>query len=130
MEVLYIGIEMPSISPPTIIMTMVFLIMEVLKCLRMKEETDLGINRSATLPLAIVEFILILIGVVTMEEVDISLKRPATLPLAIVEQVLMVMGDVDIGIRPATLPKITYVVMREEVDLGLKRQFTLTLLIM
>ena len=42
-----------------------------------------------------------------MEELDIGLKIPATLPLTIVDQVLMFMGDVYIGLRPASLAPIT-----------------------
>ena len=42
-----------------------------------------------------------------MEELDIGLKIPATLPLTIVDQVLMFMGDVYMGLRPASLAPIT-----------------------
>ena len=65
--------------------------------------------RPATPPLKIVYFIAVVIKVVTMEELDICIKRPATIYLAIVEQVLVVMVEVDIGLRPATLPPITQV---------------------
>ena len=46
-----------------------------------------------------------------MEELDIGLKITATLPLTIVDQVLMFMGDVYIGLIPASLAPITYVGM-------------------
>ena len=73
----------------------------------MMEDVDLGLKISATLPLAIVDFIVMVIKLVIMEEVGIDIKRPATITLAIVEKVLIVMGEVDIGLRTATLPPIT-----------------------
>ena len=51
----------------------------------------------------------VLIEVVTVVEVDIGLKRLATIPLEIMEQELMFPVEVDIGLRPATLPPITKV---------------------
>ena len=98
MEFLYIVLEIPSIHPPTIIilikvimgdifivryllvlMMMVFLVMGVLECLWLMEEVVLSINKPSTLPLAIVDFILVVIKVVTMEEVYFGIKRPAAL---------------------------------------------------
>ena len=75
-------------------------------------EVELGIKISATIPLSIVEFIVLVMKVVTIEEVDIGLKSTAILTLAIVEKGLMVMGDVDIGLRPENFPPITHIVMR------------------
>ena len=80
----------------------------------------MGLKISATLPLAIVEFIVVVTKVVTMKEVYICLKRPATLHLVIWGQFLILMVEVDIGTMPATLPLITQVMMREYVYVGLK----------
>ena len=52
---------------------------------------------------------MVAIKVVTVLEVDIGLKRPSTIPLVTVEKYLMLTGDVDIGLRPSTLPPITQV---------------------
>ena len=51
------------------------------------------------------EFIIL----VLMLEVQLCIKRPAIIPLTIMEQELMLTGEVDIGIRPATLPPIDQV---------------------
>ena len=59
---------------------MVFLIMEVLECLWVMEDMDLGLKISATIPLTIVDFISVVIKVVTIEEVGICLKIPSSLP--------------------------------------------------
>ena len=85
MELLDIGIKRPVILPPTIIMIMVFMTMEVLDCILVIEEVDLGLNISATLPISIVEFIVKVIEVATMKEIDFGLMRPTTIPLSIVE---------------------------------------------
>ena len=46
---------------------------------------------------------------VMIEDMDLGLKRPETIILKIVDKVLIVMVEVDIGLRPATLPHITQV---------------------
>ena len=106
MEVYGIGIVIPSILPPTIVTTLVFLTMKVLKCLWMIKYVDLGLLRPSTLPLEITDFII----VVTMVEVDLGLKILATLSLEIVEFITLV--------------------LMVEVELGLKRQATILLEIM
>ena len=73
----------------------------------MTEYTGIGLKRPATIPLEIVDFVIVVIKVVTMVDVDICLKRLATLTIKILEQEFMFPGDVDIGIRPFTLPPIT-----------------------
>ena len=73
------------------------------------EYVNLGLNIPATLHLPTVEFIIVVIKVVTMEEILIGHKIPATLPLPILEQLLVVMVDMDIGLTPATLTLITQV---------------------
>ena len=45
-----------------------------MECLIVKKDVDLGINRPATLPLEIVEFIILLIEVMMTEEMDIGLN--------------------------------------------------------
>ena len=45
------------------------------------------------------------------KKVDLGFMIPATTSLSVVEQVLMVMREVDIGLRPSTLPPITQVGM-------------------
>ena len=85
MEVLDIGIKRPVILPPTIIMIMVFMTMEVLDCILELYSPYLGLNISATLPLSIVEFIVKVIEVATMKDIDFGLMRPTTIPLSIVE---------------------------------------------
>ena len=49
------------------------------------------------------------IGVLMMTNVDLGLKRPATLPLAILGKVLLVIGEVHICLIPSTIPTITHV---------------------
>ena len=44
-----------------------------------------------------------------MKYVDLGLKRPETIILKIVDKVLILMVEVDIGLRPATLPHTTQV---------------------
>ena len=60
---------------------------------------DLGHKRIATISLAIVDFIILLL----MVELELGLKRPVTLPLTIVDQELMMKGEVDIGLIPDTI---------------------------
>ena len=90
---------------------MVFLNMEVLECLWVMEEVDIGLKIPDTLPPEIAEFIFVNIKVVMMEGVDIGLKIPDTLLLEVLEQVLMVILEGNISIRPATIPTITQVMM-------------------
>ena len=80
MEVLYIGIVRPSILPPTILTTILFKRMKVLKCLQLMEDVDIGLSRPSTLPLSIVEFIIVLM----MLEADIGLKKPANINILVV----------------------------------------------
>ena len=84
MEVLGIGIKRQAITPPAILKTMVFMMMEFLECLGVMEDMDLGLKWPATISLKIAGFIKVVIKVVTIEEMDIVLKTPATLPLTIV----------------------------------------------
>ena len=56
---------------------------EVLDCLRVMEDVDLGIKIPATLTLTIVEFIVVVIKVLTMGYLNICLKIPDYVPLAI-----------------------------------------------
>ena len=79
-----ISLKIPAISPPVILMMMVFLIVELLECVRLIEDMDLGLKRLATLPIAIMENFSMVIEVVIMEELDIGLNIPATFPLEIV----------------------------------------------
>ena len=85
-EVYYTGLEISPNLPPIIAMEMVFIMMEVLECLIVKKDVDLGINRPATLPLEIVEFIIVLIEVMMTEDMDIGLNRSAIIILAIMGQ--------------------------------------------
>ena len=104
-EVLEIDIERPAILPLAIVTKMVFMIMKVLKCIRVMEDLDIYILIPATLPLSIMEFII----VVKMVEVYTCLKRTANLPLVIVEFIKVLikvatMVEVDIGINiPSTI---------------------------
>ena len=82
MEVLDMDLKIPAIHPPTEIMTMVFLMVEVFECMRLMKEVNLGPKRPDTLPLTILEFIVMVIKVVVTEEVNICIKRPATIPLS------------------------------------------------
>ena len=125
----------PSILTPTIATTMVLLIMKVLKYLRVTEDVDIGLLIPATLPLTITEFITVvnmvdadlglkrpatifiaiaeLIILVLMVYVELGIKKPATLTLEIVDQDMMLMGDLNIGLRPETIPPITQAVMAD-----------------
>ena len=49
-EVMDVVIERPAILPPTIVMTMVSLIMKVLKFIRVIEDMDMGLLRPNTIP--------------------------------------------------------------------------------
>ena len=71
------------------------------------EVVGIGILRPSTIPLVITEYIL----VVMLVEVDIGHNRSDTLTLEIWEQDFMLKVEVDIGIRPYTLPPITPVTM-------------------
>ena len=119
----------PFILPPTIATTMVFLITKILKCLQVVEDVEIGLSRADIIPLAIADFIIVMIMVyiylglkkpdtitlaivefiilVLTVELELGLNIPATLPLVIMEQELMLTGEVDIGLIPATLPPIT-----------------------
>ena len=81
MELLDIGLEIPGTLPPTIVITMVSLIVEFLEFLRLMEDVDIGILIPSNIPLVIAEFIIVVI----MVEVDIGLNPPATLPHLIVD---------------------------------------------
>ena len=89
MEVFDIILERPAIILPTIVMMMLFLMMEVLECLRVMEDIDLCLNILVSLPFTFMSFIYMVIEVVMVEEVDIFLQRPATNPLKIMELVFM-----------------------------------------
>ena len=80
------------------------MIMEVLECLQVTDDLNLGFERPSILTLKIMYFVVVAIKVVMMEEVGICLKRPYTPSIAILDHVLTVMGDVDIGLILANLP--------------------------
>ena len=61
--------------------------MKLLKCLRVMEDMDIFLLITATIPPAIVEFII----VVTIVEVDLGLKIPATLYLEIVWFIILML---------------------------------------
>ena len=63
------------------------------------EVVELGQFLPATLPLLIVDDMMI--------EVGIGHRIPATIPLVIRKQRLMFKGEVGIGLQPATIPPIT-----------------------
>ena len=86
MQFLDIGLKRPEIIPPTNIMTMSFIIMKLLECLQVMKDVDIGILRPDTLPLTIMDFIIVVIKLVTMVEVYVGLKRQSTLPFAIMDQ--------------------------------------------
>ena len=108
MEVLDIVLERPSIHPPTTIM-MIISDEGSLGVSVGDGKMDLSLKRLPTIYMVVVEFIVVLIKLMTTEEVNIDLKTPATLLLSIMEEVLIMMGEVDIQLRPATLPHITQV---------------------
>ena len=55
--------------PTTIVMKMVCLLMKVLKCLQVTEDVDIGFLTLATINQSIMEFIIVVIKVVTMLEI-------------------------------------------------------------
>ena len=60
-----------EVIPPTTAMTMIFIIIKALKCLRVMVDLYIGILITATLLPLIAEFIV----VATMVDVDLDLKR-------------------------------------------------------
>ena len=72
-------------------------------------DADLGLKRPATIFIAIAELIIL----VLMVYVELGIKKPATLTLEIVEQDMMLMGDLNIDLRPETIPPITQAVMSD-----------------
>ena len=84
MEVLDIGLKIPAIFHPTIVMAMVFLMMKVFTSLREIEDVDIGLLRPATTPTTTTEFIIL------VKMMDIGIKIPVTLPLTIVEFINLV----------------------------------------
>ena len=95
----------PDILPPTGITKMEFLMMKVLKCLRVMEDMDMGFLRPSTIPLVIADILM----VVMLVEVDICHKIPATLLLKNVEHEFMLKVEVYIVLRPSTIPTVTQV---------------------
>ena len=94
----------PAIIPPTFVTTIVKLLKnKVLKFLSLMKDMDIGLLMPATLYQVISEDTIVLM----FSYMDIGHKRSAILPLKIVEQKFMLKREVDIGIRPATLPVIT-----------------------
>ena len=77
----------------------------------MIEYVDLGLKILDTLPLEIVEFIIVVTEFLTIEEADIGIKRPYTLHFEIVEKFLILMVEEDICLRPDTITTITQVAM-------------------
>ena len=69
----------PAILTNTILKMVVFIMMKVLKCLRVMEGLEIGLLRPYTLPIATMEFTIL----VTMVEVDLGLKRPSRTSLTI-----------------------------------------------
>ena len=53
------GIIIPAIIPPTVVTTMKFMMTNFLKYLLVMEDVDIGILRSATLPLVTIEVIIV-----------------------------------------------------------------------
>ena len=54
--------------------------------LQVMEGIDISLKRPKSITLAVMDFIIVMIQVVTIAEVDICLIRPATLSLAILDQ--------------------------------------------
>ena len=112
-------------------MTVVFMMVKVLKYMRVMEDVAIGILRPVTIPIITSEFITVVtmvdvdvclnipatlslvivefIILVFMVKVELGIKRPANFPLAIADKELMLTGEVDIGLVPATLPPMTHV---------------------
>ena len=106
MELLDIALERPAIIFLTTIIMMVFMMMKVLECLSVMEDVDICLLRQTTIPLEVLEIIIVVIEVVMMLYVDMGLLRKATLPLLILDKELKLTGEVDMGLRPATLTPI------------------------
>ena len=83
MKVLDIGLKRPAIIPSTIVMMMVFIMMKILEYMRVMKDVDIGLLRPFTLIIATMEFIIVIIEVVTMVDVDKGIKIPSSLPLNI-----------------------------------------------
>ena len=81
---------------------MEFLTTKVLKYIRVTEDVDIGLLRTPTINLSILEFII----VVTMLEVYLGLNIISTLSLTITEFIILVlMVEVELGLNiPVTLP--------------------------
>ena len=77
MEVLNIGIKIQEIIPPTIVTMIIFPTLQVLKCIWVMEDVDIGLVIPATLTISIMDFLV---------EVDICIKRTGTLHIAIMNQ--------------------------------------------
>ena len=71
MEVLDIGLKIPATLPPNIVMAVVFPTMKILGCMKVTEDMDIGFFIPATINLAIVEFIIVVIELVTVVDMDI-----------------------------------------------------------
>ena len=67
-------------------MEMLLRMMKVLDYLQVTEEVDIGLKIPYTIPLTILDFIILVIKVVTMVEVDIGFKRPSTITIEIVDK--------------------------------------------
>ena len=93
MEVLDIGLKITIILPTTIVMAMIFMMMKILKCLRVMEDAYIGVLIPATPPLAIVQFII----VVTMIDMDLCLNIPSACTLAILEFIIVMIRQGDNG---------------------------------
>ena len=78
---------------------------KVLNCLWVTKDVDIGLLRSATIHVVILEVIIVVILV----EVNLGHKRPATIPLTIVYQYIVLKGEVYICLRPVTINHITQV---------------------
>ena len=71
------------------------------------DDVDICLLRPVTLPLVIVEHIIVVIKVVIILEVYIGRKIPSTLTLSMVDKEFMLTGEVNIDLRPVTLPYIS-----------------------
>ena len=63
------GLERPDILPPAIVITIVFMKLKVLECMRVKEDVGICLFRLPTIPLSIVFYIIVVIKVVMMVEI-------------------------------------------------------------
>ena len=75
------------------------------------EYWDLCLKRPNPLPLSSVDFIVVVIKVVTMLQVDRGINRPSTIPISIMEEEFMLMVEVNKGLRKAILPPKIQVVL-------------------